>query len=99
MGQGKTARIYEYELGHSDRELKRLQLQAELVDPFTRQFYRDAGVTAGMRVLDVATRSPQSPSLRLASRRSESATYRFATEVWIGWNWRKNSTPRSGDTF
>ena len=51
--QRKTVRPYEYELGHSDRELKRLRLQSELVDPFTRQFYQDAGLKPGMRVLDV----------------------------------------------
>ena len=53
--QGKTTRAYEYELGHSDRELKRLRLQAELIDPFTRQYYRDAGIEPGMRVLDVGS--------------------------------------------
>ena len=51
----ETARTYEYELGHSDRELKRLSLQAQLVDPFSRQFFRDAGLTQGMRVLDVGS--------------------------------------------
>jgi ubiquinone/menaquinone biosynthesis C-methylase UbiE len=45
----------EYELGHSDRELKRLRLQAQLVDPITRQFFQDAGVAQGMRVLDVGS--------------------------------------------
>ncbi len=53
--RGETARAYEYELGHSDREVKRLWLQAQLVDPFTRQFFRDAGVSKGMRVLDVGS--------------------------------------------
>jgi ubiquinone/menaquinone biosynthesis C-methylase UbiE len=53
--QEETARAYEYELGHSDREVKRLRIQAQLVDPFTRQFFRDAGVTQGMRVLDVGS--------------------------------------------
>ena len=51
----KTARPYEYELGHSDRELKRLRLQSELVDPITRQLYQDAGLKRGMRVLDVGS--------------------------------------------
>ncbi len=54
-GQEETARAYEYELGHSDREVKRLWIQAQLVDPFTRQFFRDAGVAKGMRVLDVGS--------------------------------------------
>ena len=53
--QGESARAYEYELGHSERELKRLRLQAELIDPFTRQYYRDAGIEQGMRVLDVGS--------------------------------------------
>ena len=50
---GTNARTHEYELGHSDWELERLRRQAELVDPFTLQFYRDAGISKGMRVLDV----------------------------------------------
>jgi ubiquinone/menaquinone biosynthesis C-methylase UbiE len=48
-------RAHEYELGHSDRELKRLRLQAQLVDPITRQFFHDAGLEPGMRVLDVGS--------------------------------------------
>jgi SAM-dependent methyltransferase len=48
-------RSHEYELGHSDRELKRLARQAQLVEPMTRQFLRDAGVMAGMRVLDIGS--------------------------------------------
>jgi SAM-dependent methyltransferase len=50
---GANARTHEYELGHSAWELERLRRQAELVDPFTLQFYRDAGISKGMRVLDV----------------------------------------------
>ena len=48
-------RSHEYELGHTDRELKRLSTQAALVDPMTRQFFRNAGISAGMRVLDVGS--------------------------------------------
>ena len=48
-------RAHEYELGHSDRELKRLRLQAQLVDPITRQFFHAAGLERGMRVLDVGS--------------------------------------------
>src|SRR5258706_6857202 len=43
----------EYVLGHSDRELDRLQAQARLIDPVTRRFFHEAGVGLGMRVLDV----------------------------------------------
>lgn len=42
-----------YALGHSDRELERLEKQARLIEPITRQFFREAGIVAGMRVLDV----------------------------------------------
>ena len=44
-----------YALGHSDRELDRLSAQARLIDPITRQFFREAGITRGMRVLDVGS--------------------------------------------
>jgi ubiquinone/menaquinone biosynthesis C-methylase UbiE len=42
-----------YVLGHSDRELERLRLQAKLVDPITRQFLVEAGIGPSMRVLDI----------------------------------------------
>ena len=44
-----------YALGHSDRELDRLSAQARLIDPITRQFFREAGIAPGMRVLDVGS--------------------------------------------
>ena len=44
-----------YALGHSDRELDRLSAQARVTDPITRQFFREAGITRGMRVLDVGS--------------------------------------------
>jgi SAM-dependent methyltransferase len=44
-----------YELGHSDRELQRLIAQARRFDPVTRQFFREAGIVPGMRVLDVGS--------------------------------------------
>jgi ubiquinone/menaquinone biosynthesis C-methylase UbiE len=40
-------------LGHSEQELARLGRQAKLIDPITRQFLIQAGVTSGMRILDV----------------------------------------------
>jgi ubiquinone/menaquinone biosynthesis C-methylase UbiE len=42
-----------YALGRSAGEDERLQLQARVYDPFTRQLFVDAGITAGMKVLDV----------------------------------------------
>ncbi|ESY64695.1 class I SAM-dependent methyltransferase [Mesorhizobium opportunistum] len=50
-----SERHYEYELGHSDRELKRLATQAALVDPMTRDYLRRAGLRTGMKVLDVGS--------------------------------------------
>src|SRR5215813_3901270 len=44
-----------YELGHSRRELERLNTQARLVDPITRHFFREAGIASGMRVLDIGS--------------------------------------------
>jgi SAM-dependent methyltransferase len=42
-----------YALGHSEEELERLSRQAQAFEPFTRQLFQQAGITAGMRVLDV----------------------------------------------
>jgi SAM-dependent methyltransferase len=44
-----------YVLGHSDRELARLGVQARVSDPITRRFFREAGLAPGMRVLDVGS--------------------------------------------
>lgn len=44
-----------YILGHSDPEIARLKVQARLLEPITRQFLREAGIVAGMRVLDVGS--------------------------------------------
>jgi SAM-dependent methyltransferase len=44
-----------YVLGHSDKELARLNAQARLIDPITRQFLVEAGIAEGMRVLDVGS--------------------------------------------
>jgi SAM-dependent methyltransferase len=43
----------DYVLGHSPQELERLGTQARLYEPFTMQFFLDAGIKTGMRVLDV----------------------------------------------
>src|SRR5215469_8435032 len=42
-----------YALGHSERELQRLSRQGQSLAPFTRQLFEDAGISQGMRVLDV----------------------------------------------
>ncbi|REK10771.1 MAG: class I SAM-dependent methyltransferase [Planctomycetota bacterium] len=44
-----------YILGHSERELARLRTQAALLEPVTRRYLQEAGITAGMRVLDVGS--------------------------------------------
>ena len=44
-----------YVLGHSERELDRLSTQARLLDPITLQFFHEAGLVPGMRVLDVGS--------------------------------------------
>jgi SAM-dependent methyltransferase len=55
MAIRENAHSHEYELGHSDWELERLRRQARLIDPFTRQFFQDAGVSAAMKLLDVGS--------------------------------------------
>ena len=47
----------EYVLGHSDRELERLSTQARLIEPITREFFIEAGIAPGMRILDVGSGS------------------------------------------
>jgi ubiquinone/menaquinone biosynthesis C-methylase UbiE len=42
-------------LGHSSRELDRLSFQGTVLAPYTRQLFTEAGLTAGMRVLDVGS--------------------------------------------
>src|SRR5262245_65624150 len=44
-----------YALGHSTRELDRLSTQGRLLEPLTRQLFREAGIGPGMRVLDVGS--------------------------------------------
>jgi SAM-dependent methyltransferase len=50
-----AASAHPYVLGHSDREIERLIAQAQLIDPITERFLREAGLAPGMRVLDVGT--------------------------------------------
>ena len=42
-----------YALGHSEKELQRLSRQGQVFGPFTRQLFEQAGISRGMRVLDV----------------------------------------------
>jgi cyclopropane fatty-acyl-phospholipid synthase-like methyltransferase len=42
-----------YVMGHDDRERKRLAFQASILNPFTEQLLRRAGISSGMRVLDL----------------------------------------------
>jgi ubiquinone/menaquinone biosynthesis C-methylase UbiE len=43
----------EYVMGHTDRERRRLALQAAILNPQTDSFLRRAGISAGMSVLDL----------------------------------------------
>lgn len=43
----------DYIMGHTDRERRRLALQAAILNPLTDSFLRRAGISAGMRVLDL----------------------------------------------
>src|ERR1700756_3877628 len=42
-----------YVMGHDDREKRRLALQGSVINPFSEQLLRRAGISAGMRVLDM----------------------------------------------
>jgi hypothetical protein len=44
-----------YVLGRSENEARRLMLQAQIYDRITRRFLSDAGLAAGMTVLDVGS--------------------------------------------
>jgi SAM-dependent methyltransferase len=54
MGQ-TPSREPVYVLGRSKEETARLQSQAAFVEPFTERLFRDAGITPGMRVLDIGS--------------------------------------------
>jgi len=49
----KNVQSPQYALGHSDQELERLIHQARMAEPATRLLLQQAGLEAGMRVLDV----------------------------------------------
>ena len=45
----------QYLFGHSEEETRRLLLQGRLFNPYTRRLLEDAGITSGMKVLDVGS--------------------------------------------
>jgi ubiquinone/menaquinone biosynthesis C-methylase UbiE len=51
----KTHRSAHYPLGHTDAEQERLIRQAKQVAPITERFFREAGIGAGQRVLDLGS--------------------------------------------
>jgi ubiquinone/menaquinone biosynthesis C-methylase UbiE len=51
----KNASDPAYVVGRSERETERLQRQGQLFEPFTRRLFEAAGVTTGMKVLDVGS--------------------------------------------
>lgn len=53
MGLQMADQSNQYAMGHSDRERRRLALQASVQNPMTDQLLRRAGLLAGMRVLDL----------------------------------------------
>jgi SAM-dependent methyltransferase len=57
LSSGIASPKVDYALGHSSRELDRLTFQGTVFVPHTRQLLIEAGVTAGMRVLDVGSGS------------------------------------------
>ena len=46
-----------YVLGRSEEEARRLEMQAKLLDRATRLLFQDAGIKAGMKVLDIGSGS------------------------------------------
>ncbi len=50
-----TGAAHAYPLGHERRELDRLTLQARLFEPLTRRLFGAAGLSGGMRVLDLGS--------------------------------------------
>jgi ubiquinone/menaquinone biosynthesis C-methylase UbiE len=52
MSESASAR---YVMGYDDRERRRLQLQASIINPTTEQLLHRAGIRAGMRVVDIGS--------------------------------------------
>ena len=53
IGGSKSPLQAQYVMGHDDRERRRLALQASILNPFTEQLLRRAGISTGMHVLDL----------------------------------------------
>src|SRR5882672_10178188 len=53
IGASKPPLPAQYVMGHDDRERRRLALQASILNPFTEQLLRRAGISTGMHVLDL----------------------------------------------
>ena len=53
VGEQRMGTSTGYIQGHTDRERRRLALQASIINPLTENFLRRAGVSAGMRVLEL----------------------------------------------
>lgn len=51
--QAQTPSSDTYVLGHAPEAIQRLLKQGQLLNPFTRRAFEDAGITAGMDVLDL----------------------------------------------
>jgi SAM-dependent methyltransferase len=54
---GSSSPKVDYALGHSSRELDRLSFQGAVFAPYTRHLLTEAGLSPGMRVLDVGSGS------------------------------------------
>jgi 2-polyprenyl-3-methyl-5-hydroxy-6-metoxy-1,4-benzoquinol methylase len=52
-GSSKAGDAVPYILIHSDREIRRLKHQADIINPITRRILMFAGIGPGMRVLDI----------------------------------------------
>jgi cyclopropane fatty-acyl-phospholipid synthase-like methyltransferase len=64
---GPIVRSAGYALGHSEGELRRLSAQAAIFEPFKRRMLQQAGVSQGMRVLDVGSGTGDVAFLALAA--------------------------------
>jgi len=54
-------------LGHSDRELKRLEQLELLIGPFTRRSFHEAGIGPGLYVLEIGSGASDASSHRDSS--------------------------------